>query len=117
MTQSVGRYAAATAVAVGIMGALLMMAFHGPDDAMAIWTSAVVAVAVQVGASALGRMVGGSVNLMARMGIGALLRFLTLAVYAVLVVTVVHLPHVAALISLVTFLFLSSLIEPLFNRS
>jgi hypothetical protein len=117
MTRSLGRYALVTVVSVGVVAVLLTLALHGPSDAKAIWTSAAVAVAVQVAASALGQMVGGGTNVMARMGIGALLRFFSLAVYAVLVVMVFHLPHVAALISLVCFFFLSSILEPLLNRS
>ena len=117
MRRSLGKYALVTVVAVGVVGVMLTLVLRGPDDAKAIWTSAAVAVAVQVAASALGQMVGGGNNVMARMGVGALLRFLSLAVYAVLVVMVLHLPHVAALLSLVCFFFLSSILEPLLNRS
>ena len=50
---------------------------------------------------------------MARMGVGALLRLLTLVVYALLAAKVFTMPLVAALISLAAFFFLSTLIEPL----
>ncbi|MEO7083767.1 MAG: hypothetical protein ABI442_19960 [Gemmatimonadaceae bacterium] len=117
MTRSLGRYALVTVVTVGVVGFLFTLVLHGPGDAKAIWISAAVAVVIQMASSALGQMVGGGANVMARMGIGALMRFLSLAVYAVLVVMVLHLPHVAALISFVCFLFLCSILEPLLNRS
>jgi hypothetical protein len=54
---------------------------------------------------------------MARMGTGALLRLLTVVVYAILAAKVIALPLVAALVSLAAFLFLSTLIEPLLIKS
>jgi hypothetical protein len=52
-------------------------------------------------------------NLMLGWGIGAVLRVVVLAVYALLIVPALGLPGAAALVSLVTFMFLSMLIEPL----
>jgi hypothetical protein len=49
-------------------------------------------------------------------GAGTLIRFLTLGVYA-LVVVLAHLPVAPALLSLALFYFISSVIEPLFLRS
>jgi hypothetical protein len=46
-------------------------------------------------------------------GLGALLRLITLAVYALVFVNALALPATAALISLATFFFLSTLVEPL----
>jgi hypothetical protein len=51
------------------------------------------------------------------MGTGAILRLLTLVVYAILVAKVFMLPLVAALISLAAFFFLSTLLEPLLIKS
>jgi len=107
-----GRYAVATIAVVLVVGALLSLAFRGPGDAGAIWLSAGIAVAVQLAAFSLSRLAGAN-NLMARMGTGALLRLLTVFVYAILAAKVIGLPLVAALISLAAFLFLSTLIEPL----
>jgi hypothetical protein len=102
----------ATIAVVLMVGALLSVAFRGPGDAGAIWLSAAIAIAVQLSASSLARLAGAN-NLMARMGTGALLRLLTVVVYAILAAKVIGLPLVAALISLAVFLFLSTLIEPL----
>jgi hypothetical protein len=55
-------------------------------------------------------------HLIAGWGAGSLLRFMTLVVYALLAVKVLGVAPVAALVSLATFLFLSTLIEPLFLR-
>jgi hypothetical protein len=74
-----------------------------------------VAAVVQVGAFAITRSLLPG-NMMAAWGAGALLRFLTLVVYALVAVKVVGLPALPALLSLFVFLFLSMLLEPLFLR-
>jgi len=99
-----------------VSGLLMSLAFHGPGDFTAIWTSGAVAVALQLAAFAVGR-VAGQAGLMARMGAGALIRFLGLVVYALVAVLVLKLPAVAALISLATFLFLSALLDPLLIKT
>jgi hypothetical protein len=114
--KGLGRYAMATIGVVLVVGALLSLAFRGPGDTGAIWLSAGIAVAVQLAAFSLGRLAGAN-NLMARMGTGALLRLLTVVVYAILAAKVIALPLVAALVSLAAFLFLSTLIEPLLIKS
>jgi Mg/Co/Ni transporter MgtE len=71
-----------------------------------------VAIAVQLVSFAIARRMPLR-NLMLGWGIGAVLRVVVLAVYALLVVPALGLPSAAALVSLVTFMFLSMLIEPL----
>jgi len=117
MTSNVWRYGAATLGVVLPVGALLMLAFHGPGDTTAIWVSAAVAVVVQLTAFALARLVGRGGNIMARMGSGALVRFVAVIAYALIVGLVVRLPVVAALLSLFVFFFLSTLLEPLLIKS
>lgn len=112
MTKGFGRYTVATIAVIVVAGALLALLFRGPGDVMAIGISGALALAVQLLAFVLGRTAGTS-NLTARMGIGAILRFLALIVYALLAAKVFMLPLVAALISLAAFFFLSTLIEPL----
>lgn len=112
MTKGFGRYAAAMVGVIVVVGALLALAFHGPGEVMAIGISGILALGVQLAAFFIGRLAGAH-NLMARMGTGALLRLLTLVVYALLAAKVFMLPLVAALISLAAFFFLSTLIEPL----
>lgn len=119
MTALQSPFARFTLVMIGVVlvvGALLTLAFHGPGDSQAIWTSAGVAIVVQLIAFAVGQSAG-KVGLSARMGAGALVRFLALVFYAFLVALVLKLPVTAALISLFLFFFLSTLIEPLLIRS
>ena len=78
--------------------------------------SAAVAIVVQLAAFPLGRLAGVN-NVMARMGTGAILRLLTIVVYALLVAKVLMLPLPAALVSMAAFFFLTTLIEPLLIKS
>lgn len=112
MKQAIARQALLMAGVVLVVGGLLALVFKGPGDRQAIAISGIVALVVQSAAFSLGRMFGAG-NIAARLGAGALLRFLALAVYAVLVIFVLKLPATAALISLATFFFVSTLIEPL----
>ena len=115
---AVRRYVVAMIAVLAIVGALLSLLFRGPGDALAVWVTAAVALVVQLCASALGRLVGqGPAGLMARMGVGMLVRFLALVVYALLVTLVFKMRIVAALISMAAFFFLTTLAEPLFIRS
>ena len=107
------RYAVLALVLILVAGWLLTLAFHGPGDAAAVWLSAVVAAAVQL-------IAFGPVRLLARRqmivgwGVGALVRLVTLAVYALLVLKVLGVAPAPALVALAAFLFLTTLIEPLF---
>ena len=113
MSKGLGRYAIATFGVVLGVGALLSLAFRGPGDATAIWLSAAIALAVQFAAVSLGRIVGANNNIMARMGTGAILRLVTVVVYALVAAKLLTIPLMAALISLAAFFFLATLIEPL----
>jgi hypothetical protein len=109
------RYVLAIVAVVVIAGALLSLVFRGPGGMLAVWISAAVALVVQLAAFAAGRTIGRG-NLVAKMGTGALLRFLALVVYALLTATVLHLSLAPALISIATFFFLTTLVEPLLIR-
>jgi hypothetical protein len=108
-------YATTTIALVAVVGWLLTLAFDGPGDAAAVRLSAAVAIVVQLAAFGVTRAIVPS-NLIAGWGAGSLVRFLTLAIYALLAVKVLGVAPVAALLSLATFLFLATLIEPLFLR-
>jgi hypothetical protein len=108
-----------TALFAGISLALIALAgwslglvFASTEERRAIWVSAGVAYVVQlitfsVARASLGR------NVMAGWGIGVLVRLLALGVYALAIVKAYALAPTAALISLATFFFLSTLVEPL----
>ena len=116
MSRGLTKYAMLTTGLALVAGALLSLVFRGPGDRPAVWLSAAVAVVVQLAAFALSHAAG-SVSLVARMGTGALVRFVAVVAYAVLVALALKLPLTAALISLVTFFFLSTLLEPLLIKS
>jgi hypothetical protein len=105
-------YAVATIAIVALLGWLLTLGFSGPRDVSAIGLSAVVVVVVQLAAFGVTRLLSPR-GVIAAWGAGALLRFLTLAIYALLVVKVLGMPAAAALLSMAVFFFLSTLIEPL----
>ena len=108
-------YALVAIALIATVGWLLSLAFPGPRDATAIRLSAIVAIVVQLVAFAATKAIAHR-NLIAGWGAGSLLRFVTLVLYALLAVKVLGVAPVAALVSLATFLFLSTLIEPLFLR-
>jgi len=103
-------------VALIVLGAFGMtFIFRGADEVRAIWITATIALATQLAAFPLIKMLIKQ-NLMMGWGAGTLIRFLTLGVYA-LVVVLAHLPVAPALLSLALFYFITSVIEPLFLRS
>ena len=115
MTHAISRYAIVTIALVAVAAWALTMALTGAGAASAIGISATVAVVIQVAAFAITRTMA-TANIIAAWGMGALARMLTLFFYALLAVKVFGLPAVPALISLAVFLFLSTLLEPLFLR-
>ena len=111
--KAIGLFALATACLILALGWVLGLVFTGAADARALWMSAAVAFVVQLFGFALARMSMRS-NVIAGWGVGMLLRLLTLGVYAFVIVPALALPSGAALIALVTFFFVSTLVEPLF---
>ena len=113
-----GRYGAAVFVVVVLLGAVMCVVFRGAGNAWAIAVSGLIALVVQPSAVLVARLApGGAANLTARMALGMMVRLLTLVVYAIVVASVGGLPITAALVSLASFYFVSSLIEPLLIRS
>jgi hypothetical protein len=115
MVRAWALYAVVATASIALAGWLLTLAFSGPRDATAIRLSALVALAVQLAAFAVTKMVAAR-HLVAGWGAGSLIRFLALGLYALLAVKVLGLAPVAALVSLATFLFISTLIEPFFLK-
>ena len=90
---------------------LLGQAFSSPAERRAVWTSAAIAWVVQLATFALARRTS-LTNPFAGFGAGMLIRFAVLALYAFLVIDRLALPSAAALLSLATFFFVSTLVEP-----
>ena len=111
--RAIALFALATAFLIAVVGWVLGLVFVGDGQPRAVWMSAGVAFVVQIFGFALARM-SARTNVIAGWGIGMLLRLLTLGVYAFLVVPALSLPSGAALIALVSFFFVSTLVEPLF---
>jgi hypothetical protein len=109
-------YVGLTVALVALVAWLLTLAFRGGADAIAIRTSAIVAVIVQVAAFGVTKSLAGS-NVMAAWGAGALVRLLAMIIYGLLAVKVLGLAPIAALLSIALFFFLSTLLEPFFLRS
>jgi hypothetical protein len=104
-------FAVATAALIGIGYFLLQLSFKSPAEHRAIQISALLALAVQIATFVIGRKA--SKNMMVGWGIGTLVRVLAVVLYAFIVAPAYALPMTAALISLVIFLFVSMLVEPL----
>jgi hypothetical protein len=109
--KAVALFAGAVVLIVLICGLLLAIPFASPDERTAIEASGVVAVVVQLFGFAVVRSVS-TRNFFSGWIIGIALRFVTLVGYAIVAVKMLGMPAPAALISLVTFLFASTLVEP-----
>ena len=110
--KAVALFGAASLGVIDITGLVFSLVYRSPADTRAVWTSAAVAFGVQLLAFAIVKL-SARTNVMAGWGIGAVLRFAVLAIYAIVVVEALGLPQGAALVSLAAFFFLSTLIEPL----
>ena len=106
----------ALAVAIVALGGLALALFYpATPDRSAIAVSAGVALLVQLFAFVILRLVPCE-HVIAGWGLGALLRFAVLLLYALVIVRALGLPSAAATVSLALFFFLSTLVEPLFLR-
>lgn len=112
MIRAVGLYLVVAILVTAAAGWVLMLIYPGDAGQKAILTSALLALAIQLVAFILLQVFKGR-NVMAGWGLGALLRFGGLGVYALFATKALGLDMNSALVSLACFLFLSMLIEPL----
>jgi len=103
-------FGAAVAATILGLGFVLTLAFRTPEDRTAIAASGAVALVVQLFAFTVARLTAKS-NYLAGWVIGVALRFVALIAFAFVAVKGLALPAPAALISLATFLFISTLLE------
>jgi hypothetical protein len=101
-----------TLVAALVLG----VAFDAPGERRAVWLSAGVAYGVQLLAFAIARLLRRD-NVMLGWGMGVLVRLVALVAFALVFVNALGLPPSAALISLVIYFFVTTLVEPLFLAS
>ena len=109
-------YAFASAALIAVTGWLLTFAFPTASDRHAMIVSALLAYVVQLPSFAVARA-WAATNVVAGWGMGMLIRFIVLAIYAFLSSRVLGLPVAAALVSLAAFFFVSTLLEPVLLKS
>jgi hypothetical protein len=105
-------FAVSTLLIIVSAGWALTLVFTSSADRSAIVTSGWIALVVQLIGFAIVRLTLRH-NVIAGWGLGAILRFAVLGVYAFLLVGALGLSPTAAVVSLAVFFFLSTLVEPL----
>ncbi|MBK5187535.1 MAG: hypothetical protein JJD97_04770 [Gemmatimonadaceae bacterium] len=95
---------------------VLTFAFPTVADRRAIVLSAVIAYVVQLVSFAIARA-WAETNVIAGWGLGMLIRFAVLAMYALIGVKVLGAPATSALVSLAAYFFVSTLLEPVLLKS
>jgi hypothetical protein len=111
MGRGLALYGLACVVAIGLAAGVFVAIYPSPLERRAVLVSAVIALAVQLVAFSIARLVAGKGNAIAGWGLGAMICFAALVVYG-FVSRALGLPPNAALLSLATFFFLTELIEP-----
>ena len=105
-------FAAVAAALTAGTAAIMTIVWTTPAEERAIWISAAIAFVVQMLAFGVVMVVRRD-QVLIGWGLGALMRLVTLSLYALVFVKALGLPSTAALVSLATFFFLSTLVEPL----
>lgn len=109
-------FAVATIALIALSAWLITFAFPTTDDRRAIEISAVLAFVVQVVSFTIARA-WAATNVIAGWGLGMLIRFAVLAMYALFGASLLGATPTAALVSLVAFFFVSTLLEPVLLSS
>jgi hypothetical protein len=105
---------AASAATIGAAWGLAVLLFDDPTVRRALMFAAPIAFIVQLIAFLIASVMARRKNVIAGWGIGIILRFAALFLFALVAVPRLDLPVSASLLALAAFLFLSTLIEPLF---
>ena len=112
--KALGLYLAACAAAVVVVGALAILATDAAGR-QTILASALAALVVQAGAFGLARSMRDR-NIIVGWGLGSLLRVVALVLYAVIVARLWRAQLTPALLSFAGFLFVTTLVEPVFLK-
>lgn len=107
-------YLAACVAAISVVGAIASQFTQGLGR-QAILVSALVVLAVQLLAFTVARLLK-SRHVLVGWGMGSAMRFVALALYALIVAKLWAAPVMAALLSFAAFLFVTTVIEPLFLK-
>jgi hypothetical protein len=111
----VATFAAVSVAMIGLAAWVITLVVKTPGAAAAIWTSAAVALVVQVASFSFTRFTQ-PVNVVAGWGSGMLVRFIVLVVYGVVGARALGVALTPALLSLAGFFFLTTLVEPVFLK-
>lgn len=106
-------YATACVIAVALIGAVAW-SFVDPAGRQAMLVSGALAVVVQLVAFTVARQMRR--NIMVGWGLGSVLRLLVLVAYAIVLARVGRATLTPALVSFVGFLFVTTVIEPIFLK-
>ena len=110
-------FAAACAALIAASWAVSVLLFTDAPVRRGLTIAAGVAFVIQMITFQVARMAARRQNVMAGWGIGVALRFVALAIFALVAVPRLGLPLAPALVGLAFFLFVSTLIEPLFLQT
>ncbi len=109
-------FAAVSLTVIVVLAWLLGFGLNGPADGRALQVAAGAAFVVQLVAFLVVRRMARQ-NVIAGWGVGVLIRFVAFAGWGFVVVGRLALPQSAALLAMATFLFVTTLIEPLFLKT
>ena len=107
-------YAAACVAIIAVIGGISALFTEGLGR-QAVLASAVLALVIQLLAFTVARMFKDR-HVFVGWGMGSAMRFVALALYAVIVAKLWGAPVMAALLSFAAFLFVTTVIEPLFLK-
>ena len=110
-------FAAACAATIGAVWAIAVVVFADAVSRRGLLIAASVAFVVQMVAFFIAREFARKQNVMAGWGIGIALRFAVLLLFGFVAIPSLGLPMSSTLLGLAMFLFISTLIEPLFLKS
>ena len=109
-------FAVVSVVLIGLCAGVMLLLYPSAEAQRGVLIASFLALVVQLAAYAVIRGMGRR-NVIAGWGIGAMLRFAVLIVFALVLVPRFALPSAPATISLALFLFVTTLVEPLFLKS
>lgn len=110
------RFGAVSLTAIVLLAAIFSALYGGAADRRAVWVSAGVAVAIQL--AAFGVVLANSKqSVIVGWGVGVGVRFAAFVLWGFAGVSQLGLPQGAALMSMASFLFVTTVIEPLFLKT
>ena len=110
-------FAAACAATIGAAWAIAVLMLQDATSRRGLMIAAMVAFVVQMISFFIAREFARRQNVMAGWGLGIALRFVVLLLFGFIAVPSLGVPMSSSLLGLATFLFVTTLIEPLFLKT